>query len=406
MRIDVLEKIEKTGSRLEKEALLRTVDNETVRMLKWALDPIITFGVTVDPDQIPKTPASAKNLSSNFWSDMEILLSSLSKREITGHQAIGSMMHVLSRGNEDVVKWACRILNKNLDCGVQLGTFNAAFPGEIQPFACALAKPYDPDKHDIRGHWCVEPKLDGLRMVVINGTAYTRNGRVLETVSHIVEELTGIASDLVFDGEIMGSVEFNEDSGKIRKKGSGPNLSLVYNIFDAVKREEWEARKTVPYGKRRESLEKLFVEHKIKNSVLVKSVKMKRNPTAADLFELRDEMIKLGYEGAMIKDCESEYIFKRSDAILKLKDFKDADGTITGTFEGRGKYKRMLGGIIASFDGVETRIGSGFSDEQRVALWNKRDSLIGKMIEAQYQEKTPDGALRFPVFIRFRIDKE
>lgn len=56
------------------------------------------------------------------------------------------------------------------------------------------------------------------------------------------------------------------------------------------------------------------------------------------------------------------------------------------------------------------RVGSGFTDEQRVQYWNERDSLTGVLCEVKYKELSYDkhtGAesLQFPVFIGLREDK-
>ena len=57
-------------------------------------------------------------------------------------------------------------------------------------------------------------------------------------------------------------------------------------------------------------------------------------------------------------------------------------------------------------NGGEVHVGSGFTDIEREELWNRQSELTGRMIEVKYQEKTQDGSLRFPVFMRFRPDKE
>ena len=66
----------------------------------------------------------------------------------------------------------------------------------------------------------------------------------------------------------------------------------------------------------------------------------------------------------------------------------------------------MLGGLDVDFNGVVTQVGSGFADHQRTMYWQNKLSVIGKMVEVKYQNKTPDGKLRFGVFIRFRPDKD
>lgn len=62
--------------------------------------------------------------------------------------------------------------------------------------------------------------------------------------------------------------------------------------------------------------------------------------------------------------------------------------------------------IRISNEGKEVRVGSGFSDEQRVTYWNQKDDVKGCIAEVKYQGVTKDGSLRFPTFLRLRPDKE
>lgn len=77
--------------------------------------------------------------------------------------------------------------------------------------------------------------------------------------------------------------------------------------------------------------------------------------------------------------------------------------TVIGMIEGKGKFSGMLGALTVDVDGVSVDIGSGFTDEQRDWLWNSCDP-VGSLVEIKYQEKTKDGSLRFPVFLKFRND--
>lgn len=408
MRTDILDQIAATGSKLEKERLLKTVDQQTVSILKYALDPMITFGITVAGQSW--TEGEPKFEPEPFWDAMLILCGQLAAREYSGHAATNLVSTLLSKApTQGDSVWAMRVLNKDLRAGFSMTTLNKAHPGTIEPFVCSLAKVYEPDKHDVsKGNWTVEPKLDGLRMLVIDGVAYTRNGRTIDSVGHILEQFESCKNDFVLDGEIMGVTGFDEDSGKIRKKGEGPNLSLTYNVFDCVRRGEWHSRETVPYSERRKCLELLITSKPdLKHVKLVPSLQLPPDSTARDMFEKRDHFIALGYEGAMLKSIDAPYVFKRSDAILKLKDFVDADCRVVDWFEGRGKHKGRLGGIVVEDDaGVQTRVGSGFSDAQRDELWRDQIALPGRIAEVQYQNKTAEGSMRFPVFVQFRPDKE
>lgn len=416
MDIDILDAIEKASGRLEKEALLKRVSPSTVSMLKWALDPMITFGVTADQDAyVDAWRATSTRMSvADFWKSLDTLCQHLSDRELTGNNAAEVVARLAMSGpTERHTVWMCRVLNKDLRCGVQVATLNNVFPGSIEKeIPCSLAVAYDPDKHDLRGEWCVEPKLDGLRMVVISGKAYTRNGRTIDTVGHIIDELFSPAAvahggdEYVYDGEIMGKTDFDQDSGKIRKKGNGPNRDLVYNVFDMLTLREWRERKSEPLNVRKMRMHDWLGTLCPKNTQIVPMLTLSADASTEELFATRDRFIKAGYEGAMLKDFRAPYVFKRSASILKLKDFSSADGVIKSWYEGRGRHKGRLGGFVVEFDGVETRVGGGYNDQQRTELWAKRDQMVGKWLEAEYQNKTTEGSLRFPVFLKFRPDRE
>ena len=113
----------------------------------------------------------------------------------------------------------------------------------------------------------------------------------------------------------------------------------------------------------------------------------------------------MGYEGAMIKDLEAPYKFGRGYEVMKMKKFHDVDLKIQSLEEGTGKHAGKLGSVVVSFNGVDVRVGSGFSDETRQLVWQDKKRFLGRMIEVRYQEVTPDGSLRFPTFVCFRNDR-
>lgn len=114
----------------------------------------------------------------------------------------------------------------------------------------------------------------------------------------------------------------------------------------------------------------------------------------------------MGYEGIMIKDMLATYKFGRGYGVMKYKAFFDIDAKIERLNEGEGKYTGSLGSVTINLNGTEIQIGSGFSDDLRDSIWAAPDDFIGRMIEVRYQEKTPDGSLRFPTFVCFRNDRD
>lgn len=407
MNTDLMNEIANTPGRLDKESLLAKVDDP--RWLKWALDPAITFRVTVDEDEMYEAWVHADDditIVEGWWTGFEELLVDFSTRNLTGNAALNSMKETLMCAPEgaDVI-WACRVINKDLRCNFGVSTVTKVFPGLIEPFACMLAHPYDADKHRLEGSWIAQRKLDGLRMVVVDGVAYTRTGKVLESVGHILAELEPY-KDFVFDGEVMGEGGFDAASGKTRKKGAGPDTSLVYHVFDAVPLEQWHAKDTALLKERLDLLTGIFFDENFKHSQMVPWERLPPNPTFEHITSLRDSMISAGYEGVMLKAMNAPYCFKRSSDLLKFKFMLDQDVKITRYEPGKGKHKGKLGAFVVDYNGVESKVGSGYSDAQREEFWAKRDSMVGKTIEVAYQNLSDSGCLRFPIFVKTRPDKD
>jgi ATP-dependent DNA ligase len=68
----------------------------------------------------------------------------------------------------------------------------------------------------------------------------------------------------------------------------------------------------------------------------------------------------------MLHRADATYVTGRSDVLLKLKPWHDAEATVIGHQPGRGKYAGMLGALrVRTADGVEFMLGSGLSDAER-----------------------------------------
>ena len=117
---------------------------------------------------------------------------------------------------------------------------------------------------------------------------------------------------------------------------------------------------------------------------------------------------KKGWEGLMIRKNEV-YQGKRSNDILKVKTFYDAEYKVVDTFTGPLRYinegleveEEMLSGVAIEHKGNIVRVGSGFTIDQRKHLFKNPQDILGKTITVQYFEesKNQDGefSLRFPV---------
>ena len=85
-----------------------------------------------------------------------------------------------------------------------------------------------------------------------------------------------------------------------------------------------------------------------------------------ELAKLMDGILSEKGEGVMLKDPNSKYEGKRSNALLKVKRFEDTEATVIGHLQGTGRCKGMMGAIqVREKDGTTFKIGSGFNDTQR-----------------------------------------
>ncbi len=114
------------------------------------------------------------------------------------------------------------------------------------------------------------------------------------------------------------------------------------------------------------------------------------------LFHQLDNVDESNGEGLMLRKITSRYQAGRSNDLLKLKRHHDAEATVIGYKGGTGKYKGMMGSILVhTEEGVEFYIGSGFSDQMRLA-----PPEIGSQITFRYNGFTQNGKPKFARFVR------
>ena len=110
------------------------------------------------------------------------------------------------------------------------------------------------------------------------------------------------------------------------------------------------------------------------------------------------QTIKAGGEGLMLHRADAPYETGRSDTLLKLKPWLDAEAVVVAHLPGKGKYAGQMGALrVRLSDGREFRLGTGFSDAQR-----RNPPPIGSVVTYRYRELTGKGLPRFASFLRLR----
>ena len=426
---EILEQLESDNSRNFKEDVLRRHrDNDLLRRTFVATgDPYVNY--YVNKFKMPLATNKPDDDDAVLEEFLSFIANELSTRKVTGNTAKTLTVATFSAMTECQQKWCLRILLRNLRVGVLETTVNKIWPGSISKFSVALAETLpsthdpvkgivitEPVKYPVR----VEPKLDGLRCIAVkkNGevTMFTRSGSPIETLPTIKAVLeVADYDDFVLDGEAMGS-DWNESASVVMShKTAKDDSNMIFHVFDAMHFEDWRDQNNETEMQDRAVLVKELVDTIGSKAVLL--VDGKTVNDQAELMKFYGETMERGYEGIMLKDLHAPYRFKRSDAVLKLKPVATAELVVTGHYEGNRGSKRegMWGGFVAvGANGIATRIGGGFNDAFRAEVAvNGPDSYIGRIIECEYQPDpltadglTEDGKLRFPVFCRFRDDRD
>ena len=113
-----------------------------------------------------------------------------------------------------------------------------------------------------------------------------------------------------------------------------------------------------------------------------------------------NEIVKAGGEGLMLHRADAPYETGRSDTLLKMKPWEDAEAVVISHQPGKGKYAGMLGALrVRTPEGREFSLGTGFSDEQR-----RNPPPVGTTVTYRYRDLTGSGLPRFPSFLRPRTE--
>jgi DNA ligase-1 len=263
------------------------------------------------------------------------------------------------------------------------------------------------------------PKLDGIRVLKVDGKVVTRNFKEIPN-KYIRALLEKYLPDNV-DGELMTPGTFNDIQSKVMSFDGEPEFSFC--AFDYIK-EDLE----VPYDIRTKDLKESL--SKIKAPFKIKILVPKKLSSIDELLQYEDKCLKEGYEGVMIRTPKGKYKCGRStpkeQILMKLKRFLDAEAEVIGFEEklhndniqetdefGLSKRSSKKDGLIPANTlgallvkdiqtGVIFGLGSGFDDSLKQEIWNNRDQYINKIVKYKYQSVGVKNAPRFPVFLGFR----
>jgi DNA ligase 1 len=266
----------------------------------------------------------------------------------------------------------------------------------------------------------VSPKLDGVRCLVWEGVAYSRNAKPIRN-KHVQKWASSFHN---LDGElIVGSPTDplclnNTQSGVMALDGEP---DFTFHLFDS------------PRGAAISFKDRLrHVQEEMSGETGISLVAHSEVSCEEALLLYEEAALELGYEGVMLRDPCGPYKHGRSTLregyLMKLKRFQDGEAIVVRLEEGHqnanelqrdelGRAKRtkhqsnllpsgMVGTIIAmdSFFG-ELRIAPGtMSHVERQTYWQAPSMLVGKLIHWRSFGYGMKDKPRFPRYYGIRSD--
>ncbi len=257
---------------------------------------------------------------------------------------------------------------------------------ETEPPALSLANVYRATV-DLEAYW-VSEKLDGVRAWWDGEALYSRQGNRFNAPAAFVEGFPKVA----LDGELwMGRATFERLSGIVRRQSMQDDdawRGVRYMVFDLPDHPG-------TFDQRLARLRKLLGAKETSRIGLVEQF---RAADEAELMAMLDRIVASGGEGLMLRKGDSYYRRGRSNDLLKLKVYQDAEAVVVAHLPGRGKYTGMLGSLLVEMpDGRRFRLGTGFSDEMR-----RKPPPVGTTVTYRHYGKTSKGIPRFASFLRIR----
>lgn len=242
----------------------------------------------------------------------------------------------------------------------------------------------------------VQPKYDGVRGTTNGREFWSRDGLVYPraTTEHLLAVLSTLPLWKDFDGELDGELilphgaYLEETVSAIKSFKPDASPKLMFRLFDKMPgaaeahkdfQARWNDLKDLEWPKGVILSETLLIN------------------SEEELLAQHSKYRAAGWEGTMIRVLGQPYKFgHRSHALLKLKDWQEAEFTIVGAVEGKGKLTNKVG----KFNMIDTQ-GREFDctpkcpAEMKAQLWQDRAAVIGRQATVRYQALTKKGVPQF-----------
>lgn len=450
--IDVLEQLRITSSTNAKIDIIKanSGDAQLKQYLQLALDKNITFGVSEIPmpDHI-----DSKYSFAHFY----LIATALSKRELTGNNAMVQIFDLLARSPEREAVWFRRCLQKDLSViGIGQRLFENAYDEKMK-FRLGLAEEQSEIDKVEDGPGFLDKKANGVRTIAMLEDTKVfaiyggRNGLLAENFYFIKDELEQLTAafgencrSCVYDGEVhvndslentmtlygtdmtKKAEDFILGNGKVgagwKKQQEKMALSNEYRaaakyvIFDWMTLDSWNNQNCKYTQKERkaqlDSIKAEIARLGLKQIEVIETEYVLDKDAAIDAAQ---RWIDRGFEGGIWKPEDGLYLWKRSRNWIKIKEVEDFEVQFVRFVIQKPKYNsdgspkpNMIGKVIGiDRDGNIHEIGTGkaLPEDVRQDMYENWDNYEGKIGTCSAQRPSEKGKYICPRLDIIRLDR-
>jgi hypothetical protein len=434
------------GSNAKMDILRKYQDNELLKKVMYAAkSPRVKYYIKKLP--IYETDSG---LNGDLDGAIEVGLSRLSSRELTGTAGIAHLVALLEISSPDDAYVLERIIEKDLKIGMGTSNINKIFPKLIEKTPYMGAKSFDEKlARDIiaSGMAYSQIKMDGryCNAIIEDGDVYLESRSGEETYlpgSKIMHDFKMFDEDCVVNGELtINGIDRNESNGvinsaiSISKKIKDGELAtkdkehlferhnmtydqvlanIVFTAWDIIDLKDYKAKKSdVPYNDRLHRIMTFIIEHQDDDAGGIEMVEQKIITTYKEAMEHFVEALNRGLEGTILKTYNGTWKDGKPNWQIKMKLEIATSMKIVGFNYGTvgSKNEHVISSLtVESSDGKVVTKPTGIKEKDMKYITANQDTLMGAIIEMKSCGLSHDSKGNYstlhPVFKYIRTDKE
>jgi DNA ligase-1 len=211
---------------------------------------------------------------------------------------------------------------------------------------------------------------------------------------HIAREFAKSNYDgLTFDSELYRhGLGFDEISSLVRRHRK-ESETLNACVFDVFIENQTDASFVARYD---------IVAQELPQVGCVKLVETYEVDSVEAVNSYFDEFLSLGFEGAVLRAGNHPYQHGKTNSVVKIKEFTDAEFRIIGFCEDTGKSAGCVKWKVVMDDGKTFNVVPNGSQAVRRRLFKIADQYIGALLKVRFCGYTGKGRPRFPVGLGIR----